>query len=67
MSGEEVETLIRDALTSFSVDCVDFLKCGQENSLFIVEDQSMDGDAIFERLDKEISMCYLSRRYSLFM
>ena len=45
---KKLESIIRGAFSSFSVESVDFLKCGQDNTLSIVEDQDMDGDAVLE-------------------
>ena len=48
MSSQEVKNVILRGFSKFDVENAQYLRCGQNNVMYLSKDQELDGDGIFE-------------------
>lgn len=61
MSVAEVRETVVDTFSSFTLDRFQFLRCGQDNRLQVVDDGELSGDGIFELAGQaSIYICVVS-------
>lgn len=61
MSVEEVKDTVVNTFSAFKLDNFNFLRCGQDNRLKVVDDSDLTGDEIFELAGQgSIYICLVS-------
>ena len=48
MTSQEVKNVILRGFSKFDVENAQYLRCGQNNVMYLSKDQELDGDGIFE-------------------